>query len=59
MSEEEILEAVRTIKEVCSDYEGSCNNCPYGTENNGCNITSDTNPADWEIVKPQSFKAFL
>ena len=58
MSNEKILEAVKTIKEVCEEYQ-HCYDCPYGTEESVCNITETGNPDGWNLSLPQPFKAFL
>lgn len=57
LGEEKIIEAVKTIKEVCIEHK-HCEDCPYYTSFHGCNITRP-NPKDWEIVKSQPLKVFL
>ena len=58
MRNEEIIKAVEIIKEICMENQ-HCGDCPYGTDVNGCNITSDDRtPEDWEITEPKPFRAF-
>ena len=45
-SQEEILKALRVIKETCKEY-GSCSPCPF-SRNGSCVITN-VSPHNWRI----------
>lgn len=50
ISEEKILEALRTIQEVCRD-SGSCEKCILRTGADECGVISDTisSPMEWYL----------
>ena len=49
-SNEQIIEALKTIKEVCNNDTSSCVKCPFHVCNT-CGIT-DLEPHNWEINEP-------
>lgn len=54
-SEQEILDALKTLKEVCKERNGMCNTCPLRTLNNYCGViyNSGCEPhykvEDWDL----------
>lgn len=50
---EELINALRTIKEECKKHQDddSCCDCPMGTYDGGCCVT-DCTPDNWSIVQP-------
>jgi hypothetical protein len=56
-SKEEILKALKTIQNVCKSH-GSCSQCPFGTNDNYCEIQGRA-PEDWKIGEKQAvWRAF-
>lgn len=47
----EIIEALRVIKDVCEDQNGNCKQCPLRSADDECGIC-DEEPRDWEIYDP-------
>lgn len=52
---EEILEALRTIQNVCKKHS-DCKDCPF-EKGTSCIILAQT-PIDWKIRKASTWKAF-
>lgn len=56
MEREEIIKAVRTIKEICGKYE-ACYYCPFCTSSDGCVINGKI-PRKWEIKREDIWRVF-
>ena len=57
-SEEQILDALKIIKNICIDMgDHDCNICPLGTYDGECCV-KNTLPENWNIKIKQGFKAF-
>lgn len=60
MEKEKILEALQTIKDVCTEQaEGVdlCNRCPFGDGDGLCKILDEI-PKDWRIGPTEVWRAF-
>jgi len=55
-STEEIIEALKVIKDVCDRFRDSCNSCPLRDKYDECGLCEM--PADWEIHSPSDWRAF-
>lgn len=58
-SQEEIIRALVTIKEVCeSQGNDTCHSCPFGTNGGSCKIVDDT-PNAWNVGDNKVWRAMV
>jgi len=61
-SKRQIIEALRTLQEVCKEVH-SCFNCPLSDKEGACLVSNDDgglNPCEWNIkTSEEVWKAFL
>lgn len=51
-TQEEIINALKVIKDECGQYEITCENCPFYNGKKHCAIRyQDEDPCDWKIAK--------
>lgn len=55
MNKEEILKALKVIKNVCSEKKSDCEHCPFYLSNNGCQIMNKY-PTFWKIQEDEDEK---
>lgn len=57
---EEITNALKVIKEVCSEHNLICEECPLRKSINDCAIVdSEVVPREWEFYDPQNIQLIL
>lgn len=57
---EEITNALKVIKEVCTEHNLVCGECPLRKTDNDCSIVdSDFTPKDWEFYDPENIQLIL
>ena len=53
---DELLNALKTIKDECSKHKLKCNSCPLITGEGGCGVTNvDECPSDWKLQKREVY----
>ena len=57
---EEITNALKVIKEVCSEHNLICEECPLRKSINDCAVVdNEVAPRDWEFYDPKNIQLIL
>jgi hypothetical protein len=52
--QEKIIDALKTIQNVCEKKHGICSRCALGDKHGRCLVIDGTTPDEWNVQSPQN-----